>query len=54
MTEKERFELKVLSQKLFGNDKFKVFSDEEKATEEYKRYDFLVKKKLEILQAERN
>lgn len=42
-------EIEDLSKKLFGKDKFVVFSEEEKASKEYKRYNELMAAKMEYL-----
>ena len=46
MTRKEINELKALRKSLFGKHKFVEFSDKEKQSKEYKRYDFLLKKSM--------
>ena len=42
-------ELTLLSATLFGDDKFKVFSKEEEQSEDYVRYNQLVKEKQNYL-----
>lgn len=44
-TVQDNQEMRRLSQKLFGNDMFKQFSEEEMQSEDYKKYDELVKRK---------
>ena len=50
LTAYENEELKLLSKKLFGDTSFKVFSDAEKNTLDYKRYDELMSRKLKYLE----
>lgn len=50
MTQEERMELKELSQELFGGMPFVVFTPD-LPLEKVKRYDFLVKKKMDCIRA---
>jgi hypothetical protein len=54
LSEVETAELKTLSKQLFGNSPFVSFSKEEMQTQEFKRYDELIKKKLERIQSRMN
>lgn len=49
LTAHEKEEFSQLKQKLFGDAKFKIFTKEEEESEEYKRYDYLLKKKMNYL-----
>ena len=41
-------EIEPLKQKLFNGDMFKVFTDEELMSEDYKKYDRLIKLKMKF------
>lgn len=49
LTVEEFFEFKKLGKKLFKGNSFVVFSDEERNSPEFKRYDELMLKKLKSL-----
>lgn len=49
LTAHEKEEFNQLKQKLFGDDKFKIFSKEEEESGEFKRYDHLLQKRMKYL-----
>lgn len=49
LTAHEKAEMAQLSAQLFGGAKFKVFTAEEEASKEYKRYNYLVSRRLRYL-----
>lgn len=48
-TSKDNMELKSLTNKFFGNDTFRLFTEEEKSTQDYKRYSELVDRKQKAM-----
>ena len=54
LTAFEMEQFNQLKQKLFGDAKFKVFTKKEEESEEYKKYDYLLKKKTNYLKQIQN
>ena len=54
LTAHEREEFNQLKQKLFGADKFKIFTKEEEESADFKRYDYILKKKINYLKQIQN
>lgn len=51
LTPEEVKEFYQLREKLFGNSKFKIFTEEEQNSSEMKRYEFLIEKKMRYYRA---
>jgi hypothetical protein len=49
LTAHELEEFNQLRKKLFGDNKFVIFTKEEEESEEYKRYDYLLTKKMNYI-----